>query len=311
MKELHKVKSENSQFLIRLLAFHERYPSPYACSLIMDYCSGSDLYNYMQENFWDKTKPLADQHIPEAFIWRTMTQCTLGLAQMHTGYGTSLYGTGEWKPIIHHDMKPENVFLDKGATVTEAYAKLGDFGMAEYYDADSVNIAPFGTFLFYPPEQPLSTPAKDVWGLGCILYVMAKWQDPPTKKKVGHEVHPNDDFLQQLTEKDLKTTMDLRKEYGPRKVLPLNKLQHVGQTRVYSKALNSLLMLCFEGDYHRRVKSDVLASWLTKVTPEVTRMLEGGKRPNFDLKVLCETWKEPPEDYKTWLVKKPADKPSG
>lgn len=77
------------------------------------------------------------------------------------------------KGLIHRDLKPGNLMIDRHGDV-----RLLDFGLARSTDGDDLNLTGslcVGTPLFMAPEQTLPgesaiTPAADVYSLGVILY---------------------------------------------------------------------------------------------------------------------------------------------
>lgn len=83
--------------------------------------------------------------------------------------------------IIHRDIKPGNIMLDKSAGANEPYVpKVVDFGIAKLTDSESgesVNLTRtgeiFGTPLYMSPEQCLGTKLDhrtDIYSLGCVMY---------------------------------------------------------------------------------------------------------------------------------------------
>ena len=66
--------------------------------------------------------------IEEEFIWRVFIQVSLALKECHRRKDPA----GNVAPIIHRDIKPGNVFLDKSNNV-----KLGDFGLAKELPSQS------------------------------------------------------------------------------------------------------------------------------------------------------------------------------
>jgi tRNA A-37 threonylcarbamoyl transferase component Bud32 len=82
--------------------------------------------------------------------------------------------------VVHSDLKPENVFLEKPRRRGVAFTvKVMDFGIAKLL-SDEVREArvttPMGSPLWMAPEQTQRgaaiTPATDVWALGLIVYRM-------------------------------------------------------------------------------------------------------------------------------------------
>ncbi|MBL4843965.1 MAG: serine/threonine protein kinase [Planctomycetes bacterium] len=74
--------------------------------------------------------------------------------------------------IVHRDVKPDNVLVERGGR-----AKMTDFGLARLEGLDQLTAtgAVLGTPLYMAPEaltgkQALVGPETDVWGLGAILY---------------------------------------------------------------------------------------------------------------------------------------------
>ena len=70
----------------------------------MEYCEGDTLRNFIDE------KPLAKES--EDQVWKIFCQIIEALSYLHNS------------GLIHRDLKPMNVFLDKAKNV-----KLGDFGL--------------------------------------------------------------------------------------------------------------------------------------------------------------------------------------
>lgn len=95
--------------------------------------------------------------------------------------------------IVHADLKPSNVMLDK-----DDHAKICDFGIARtpQEDADSPQL--FATALYVAPERVEGRPASvasDVYGLGLVLYEMLVGKPPFTSSNAAvllrdHVVRP-------------------------------------------------------------------------------------------------------------------------
>lgn len=91
-----------------------------------------------------------------------------------------LVAHSESPPIIHRDIKPQNILV--GYEPDGLRARISDFGLAKSVNSLTLMATSAGTLAFKPPEAFASAKgdscAGDIWGLGTTLYLLLTDQLP-------------------------------------------------------------------------------------------------------------------------------------
>lgn len=122
----------------------------------MENVSGGSL-----DKFW---RSYGATFVPVETTIDIMRQVCRGLAVAHD----------ETPPIIHRDIKPQNILV--GYEADGLRARVSDFGLAKKVNPMTLMATAAGTLGFKPPETFLKNKADscaaDVWALGVTLYMM-------------------------------------------------------------------------------------------------------------------------------------------
>ena len=126
---------------------------------------GGKDYHYVTMEFVNG-QSLADFYlgdsVPIATTLKLMCDICDGLSQAHS----------KSSPIIHRDIKPQNIMIkkeDKGYV-----AKVSDFGLAQHVNSQARLLNAAGTLPFMAPEGfwNYATPASDIFSAGIVFYLM-------------------------------------------------------------------------------------------------------------------------------------------
>ena len=141
--------------------------------IMMEYCSGGELFNYIVKN----------QRLTEEETSFFFYQIINALEYIHS------------KNIAHRDLKPENLLLDENHLI-----KIIDFGLSNYYYKKKLS-TPCGSPCYASPEMVSGKKydgfAIDIWALGITLFAMMCGYLP-------FEDEDNDELFKKILECKLK-----------------------------------------------------------------------------------------------------------
>ena len=128
-----------------------------ACGFFtMEYIAGGSL-----DKFW---RSHGGQFVPVETTIELIKQVCRGIEQAHR----------EKPPIIHRDIKPQNILV--GYEADGLRARVSDFGLAKQVNPLTLLATAAGTLAFKPPEafsdHKGDSCAADVWGIGATLYLL-------------------------------------------------------------------------------------------------------------------------------------------
>ena len=153
-KEFKLVGKLNHPNLLRSSHFNVSDCSPY---LIMDFCDHGSAFKLIG-------------NISEEQAWNFLHDVATGLAYLHE----------QEPPIIHQDIKPDNVLIDN-----HGHFLISDFGISTKVRSTlrkSVEKAKAGTFAYMAPERfgkdNTHIKASDIWSLGATLFELITGEVP-------------------------------------------------------------------------------------------------------------------------------------
>ncbi|XP_064198222.1 uncharacterized protein LOC135258686 isoform X2 [Anguilla rostrata] len=123
MREVSELEALKHPFIVQ---YNDSFEDDMNVYIVVEYCEGGDLSQEI------KKQKDTGEYFPEDQILTWFVEICMAVEYVHE------------KNILHRDIKPQNIFLDKyGRT------RLGDFGLA----------------------KPLES---DIWALGCVLYELCE-----------------------------------------------------------------------------------------------------------------------------------------
>lgn len=155
------IAAANSHYFPEIYEISEEDDEEYSLTVIEEYIRGKTVTELLRE------RPFTQED-----IFQLMEQLCKAVSLLHQME----------PPLIHRDLKPQNLILTKGGML-----KIIDFNAARFYkpDADSDTVH-LGTVEYAPPEQfgfSQTDVRSDIYCIGVILYEVSR----------GKEFHQNTD----------------------------------------------------------------------------------------------------------------------
>eukprot|EP01016_Furgasonia_blochmanni_P012679 TRINITY_DN1633_c0_g1_i2.p1 TRINITY_DN1633_c0_g1~~TRINITY_DN1633_c0_g1_i2.p1 ORF type:complete len:524 (+),score=82.99 TRINITY_DN1633_c0_g1_i2:397-1968(+) len=155
MKEIAILRSMDHPNIVR---FHESYQDEKYFHLVMEYCSGGELLEYI----------IQKKYLTEREAKEIMVKIFSAVKYLHD------------KKICHRDLKPDNFLFSRRSP--DAEIKLIDFGLSSSFAADDFKhfSSQVGTALYMAPEVYSGKYDEkcDYWSLGVILHILLSGNPP-------------------------------------------------------------------------------------------------------------------------------------
>jgi Ca2+-binding EF-hand superfamily protein len=174
--------------------------------LIMEHCSGGDLFSYIEKRGFKLPEHRAAQIIHKL--------CT-AIFYIHS------YG------IAHRDLKPENILMTDCSD--NADIRLLDFGLSKIIGPTQNCTEPYGTLSYVAPEVLLEKPytkAVDLWSIGITTYLLLcgtlPFDDAHSEREIArqtiHDPVPYNNSIWKKISPEAKTLVDnlLQKDFTKR-----------------------------------------------------------------------------------------------
>uniref|UniRef100_A0A8C3WPX2 non-specific serine/threonine protein kinase n=1 Tax=Catagonus wagneri TaxID=51154 RepID=A0A8C3WPX2_9CETA len=149
IKILKELQHEN------IVALYDVQELPNSVFLVMEYCNGGDLADYLQ----------AKGTLSEDTIRVFLHQIAAAMRVLHS------------KGIIHRDLKPQNILLSyasrRKSSVSGIRIKIADFGFARYLHSNMMAATLCGSPMYMAPEVIMSQhydARADLWSIGTVIY---------------------------------------------------------------------------------------------------------------------------------------------
>ncbi|XP_051980640.1 serine/threonine-protein kinase ULK2-like isoform X4 [Xyrauchen texanus] len=168
IKSINKKNLSKSQILLgkeikilkelqhkNIVALYDVQETPSSVFLVMEYCNGGDLADYLQ-------------------VKGTLREETIRIFLQQIAAAMRILNS---KGIIHRDLKPQNILLSytgrKKSSINGIWIKIADFGFARYLQTNMMAATLCGSPMYMAPEVIMSQnyDAKaDLWSIGTVIY---------------------------------------------------------------------------------------------------------------------------------------------
>ncbi|KAG7470513.1 hypothetical protein MATL_G00114650 [Megalops atlanticus] len=149
IKILKELQHEN------IVALYDVQETPNSVFLVMEYCNGGDLADYLQAK-------------------GTLREDTLRVFLQQIAAAMRILNS---KGIIHRDLKPQNILLSyvgrKKSSLNGIRIKIADFGFARYLQSNMMAATLCGSPMYMAPEVIMShnyDAKADLWSIGTVVY---------------------------------------------------------------------------------------------------------------------------------------------
>ena len=151
-----------------IIKLYETFENSEYFYIIMEYCSGSDLFSYIEKSKFKLTEKKA---------------CEIIFKLCRALYYIHSYG------IIHRDLKPENILMTDNSS--KADIRILDFGLSKILGPDETCNEPYGTLSYCAPEVIKGenyNKQADLFSIGVITYLLLCGQLPFNHKDSEKEI---------------------------------------------------------------------------------------------------------------------------
>lgn len=137
-----------------IICLHETFEDAKAVHLVLDYCSGGELFTQISSS--------AQNGFDEKIAASISRQLISAILFMHT------------KRVAHRDVKPENFMLRERQDISQATIKAIDFGLSKRFVPGVYMTTTACTPCYVAPEVLTNryTEACDMWSLGVLIFLL-------------------------------------------------------------------------------------------------------------------------------------------
>eukprot|EP00929_Paragymnodinium_shiwhaense_P079133 TRINITY_DN41144_c0_g2_i3.p1 TRINITY_DN41144_c0_g2~~TRINITY_DN41144_c0_g2_i3.p1 ORF type:complete len:554 (-),score=95.47 TRINITY_DN41144_c0_g2_i3:6-1667(-) len=196
-----------------IIKLYEIIETPHALFLIMEYCSGGELFDHIVES----------GRVPETRACRFFHQILSGVEQIHK------------INVVHRDLKPENLLLDENSSV-----KIVDFGLSNMYKDGELLKTACGSPCYASPEMIAGSryvpSGCDIWSCGVIIFAVIcgylPFEDQNTNelyRKIVHAQYTAPNFISEQARDLIKRIL----QTDPEKRITLEQIkEHPWYTQI-------------------------------------------------------------------------------